>query len=62
MELFLPKSCSLRPLVSVDFSLEFLANSFIAKQAPVNPYYSAQQGASCCGRFGARLYVTSQKE
>ena len=52
------KSCSLRPLVIVDF----LANGFIAKQAPVkstfHPYCSAQQGASCCGRFGARFYVT----
>ena len=50
----------------VQIFLEFLANGFIAKQVPVkstfHPYCSAQQGASCCGRSGAWLYVTCQKE
>ena len=42
----LPKSCSLCPLVSVDFFLGFLANGFIAKQAHVkSTFRSAQQGS-----------------
>ena len=52
--------------MGVDFFLEFLANVFIAKEAPVkstfHPYCSAQQGASCCSQSVVQLYMTLSKE
>ena len=60
MENFFTKILFLTSISECGFLLVIFSERFHCQTGACKiDYCSAQQGASCCGRFGARLYVTS---